>query len=339
MTPKDDTLAQAIDREAAALIRGYDFSREATVSLLSESENRVYLVRDPARAHDQVIRVNSGRLAYHNPATIASELLWLMGLRRDTDIAVPEVLAAEDGSLVQTFDGPGLDKPRHAAVYSFLSGSEPPEDDLIPGFERLGEISARMHDHAKRWAPPAEFERPSWTPEAILDDRLDWGPWQAGHGVEGDVLELLSRLDRAVRQRLAALSRERAHFGLIHADLRLANLLVEDDRTAIIDFDDCGFGWYLFDLATALSFLEERPDVPELIDAWLTGYRRIAEVPADIEREIPTLIMLRRLQLVGWVGYQRHKIAFARDIAPQFTADSCRLAEDYLERSGLGRFG
>ncbi len=334
MTSRKEDLARAIDREAKGLIRHYDFSPRTRVSLLSESENRVYLVRDPDRAEDHVIRVNSGRLAYHTPPAIASELTWLMALRRDTDIAVPVVLAAKDGALLRTFDGPGVDKPRHAAVYSFLSGREPPEDDLEPGFERLGEISARMHGHAKRWEPPEEFQRHSWTPEIILDDQLNWGPWQAGHGIEGETLALLARLDRVVRQRLAALPRDRERFGLIHADLRLANLLVEGDRTAVIDFDDCGFGWYLYDLATALSFLEERPDVPKLIDCWLTGYRRIAEVPADMEAEIPTLVMLRRLQLIGWVGYQRHRIAFARDIAPRFTTESCRLAEDYLTKFG-----
>jgi Ser/Thr protein kinase RdoA (MazF antagonist) len=319
MSPTKETLSKAIDREAERLVRLYDFSEDATVSLLSESENKVYLVRDPALPDPYVIRINSGRLGYHTPPMIASELMWLMALRRDTDIVVPEVLAANDGSLVQTFDAPGLDKPRHAAIYSFLTGREPPEDQLRPGFERLGEISAR-------------FSRPSWTPDVMLEDRMNWGAWQAGHGVEGETLELFTRLDGVVRRRLAALPTGREHFGLIHADLRLANLLVEGDRTAIIDFDDCGFGWYLYDLAAALSFLEERSDVPELIACWLKGYRKVAEIPADMEREIPTLVMLRRLQLVGWVGYQYHHIAFAREIGPRFTAESCRLAEDYLGR-------
>ncbi len=332
MSPTKETIYNAIDREVERLIPLYDFSKDATVSLLSESENRVYLVRDPALPEHYVIRVNSGRLGYHTPPTIASELVWLMALRLDTDIVVPEVLAAKDGSLVQIFDAPDLDKPRYAAVYSFLSGTEPPEDELRPGFERLGEISARMHLHAKSWEPPPEFSRPSWTPEVILEDRLNWGPWRAGHGVEGETLALLSRLAAVVRKRLAALPRDRNQFGLIHADLRLANLLVEGNRTAIIDFDDCGFGWYLFDLATALSFLEERPDAPELIDCWLTGYRKVAEVPAVTEAEIPTFIMLRRLALIGWVGYQRQHLEFARDIAPQFTVDTCRLAEDYFGR-------
>jgi hypothetical protein len=42
--------------------------------------------------------------------------------------------------------------------------------------------------------------------------------------------------------------------------------------------------------------------------------------------------MLRRLQLIGWVGYQQQYLEFARDLGAGFTADSCRLAEEYLSR-------
>lgn len=334
MTSKNETLSAAIGREIQGLVELYGFSERTGISLLSESENKVYLVDDPLRSERYVIRVNSGRLSYHQPISIASEMMWMMALRRDTDILVPEVLSAKDGSLVQTISAPDLDKPRHVVVYSFIPGTEPPEDALLPGFERLGEISARMHLHAKTWEPSADFARHSWTPEVILEDHLDWGPWQQGVGVEGEVLGLLAQLEAAVRQRLLAFPTDGAHFGLIHADLRLANLLVEGDTTAIIDFDDCGTGWYLFDLATALSFLEERPDVPQLIASWLRGYRKIAQVPADMEAEIPTLMMLRRLGLIGWVGYQQQNLQFARDIGPQFTVNSCRLATDYLKRFG-----
>ena len=332
MSSADVTVSDAIARETAGLVKLYDFSDRASVELLSESENKVFLVSDPERPEKHVIRVNSGRLSYHTPPSVASEMMWLIALRQDTDITVPEVMRARDGSLVQTISAADMDKPRHAVVYSFLPGTEPPEDQLIPGFERLGEISARMHLHARDWTPPADFERHTWHPDEIFDDRLNWGPWQSGVGVEGETLRLLSTLEDAVRKRAENLPKGRDYYGLIHADLRLANLLVDGDDTAIIDFDDCGYGWYLFDLASALSFLEERPDVPELINCWLKGYRKVADIPADIEAEIPTLIMLRRLQLMGWVGYQQQHLDFARDIGPGFTVDSCRLAEDYLKR-------
>lgn len=332
MTERADAASHAIAEQAASLVERYDFSNEVSVSFLSKSENQIYLVSDPQRSQKYVIRVNSGRLSYHTPLSVGSELVWMQALNRDTDIIVPQVLEAKDGSTVQTIMADGLEKPRVAVIYSFLDGVEPPEDQLVPGFERLGEIAARMHMHAKTWQPNVAFERHSWTPDAILNDHLNWGSWRNGHGVAGDVLSLLLRLEGVVRQRLSVLAVDRERFGLIHADLRLANLLVDGDATSIIDFDDCGHGWYLFDLASALSFLEERPDVPELIASWLQGYRKVADIPGDIETELPTLIMLRRLALIGWVGYQRQHLDFARDIAPQFTEDSCRLAQTYLDK-------
>ena len=58
--------------------------------------------------------------------------------------------------------------------------------------------------------------------------------------------------------------------------MRLANLLVDGDEVKVIDFDDCGFSWHLYDAATAVSFFEHEPHVPELMDAWVRGYRRVA---------------------------------------------------------------
>ena len=324
--------SQAIARGAQAVVKRYDFSNKTKVSLLSESENKVYLVDDPAMSEKYVLRVNSGRLTYHTPSSIASEMSWLIAICNDTDIVVPKVLSAKDGSLVQTISAPGLDKPRYATIYSFLPGGEPPEDDLLSGFMKLGEISARLHQHAINWSSPSNFQRHEWSTEAILDDRHNWGPWQMGVEVEAENMKLLSRLDQIVRTRLALLPTEKEHYGLIHADLRLANILVDGEQTAIIDFDDCGYGWFMFDLASALSFLEQRPDVEDLIESWKQGYRKVSDVPAVIEAEIPTLIMLRRLQLIGWVGYQQQHLEFARDIGNQFTQDTCRLAEDYLKR-------
>ena len=327
-------LSTKISREVEILTERYDFSESATVSFLAESENKCYLVNDPLRSSNYVIRVNSGRLGHHQRDLIASEMMWLIALRNDSSLLVPKVLPAKDGSLVQTIDKPDLAKPRHAVVYSFLPGIEPTNNEMNLNFERLGELCAHLHLHAKGWTPPKEFTRPSWTPNVILDDQMGFGPWQKGVDVEGDTLILFSLLENVVRRRLEELPTDHANFGLIHSDLRLANLLIDGDSTAIIDFDDCGFGWYLFDLAGALTLLEARPDVPQLIASWLAGYRRITQTPTGSEEVIRTLIMLRRLQLIGWLGYQQQHLDFARNIGPSVTADSRPLAQDYLKTFG-----
>ena len=111
--------------------------------------------------------------------------------------------------------------------------------------------------------------------------------------------------------------------------MRLANLLVSGADIQVIDFDDCGFGWFLFDLGTALSFFEHDPRVPALCDAWERGYCRIQPLAAEDAAEIPTFVLLRRLQLVAWVGSHRFADA-ARELGAEFTAGACELAERYL---------
>jgi Ser/Thr protein kinase RdoA (MazF antagonist) len=145
--------------------------------------------------------------------------------------------------------------------------------------------------------------------------------------------EVLARLDAVLRERLARFGSGPDRFGLVHADLRLANLLEDGDQTYVIDFDDCGWSWFLYDFGTAVSFFEHDPRVPELTDAWVRGYRTVRALSAEDEAELPTFVMMRRLLLVAWIG-SHAGTDLARDIGEEYTVGSCELAENYLSRFG-----
>jgi Ser/Thr protein kinase RdoA (MazF antagonist) len=321
--------SSALARSARAFLDRYDLPPDVRVELLHQSENTLYLVRAPSDPRKLVLRVHSHRMRYHTEPSIRSELHWMAALRADAGIETPQTFAARDGSQVGALPGTG----RLAVLFSYLEGAPPPETALVSEFERLGEITARMHRHAMGWTPPAWFQRHDWTPDTILGEGALWGRWESGIGMDAAAVEIIGRAAATIGRRLGSLARDRARFGLIHADMRLANLLVERDRTKVIDFDDCGFGWYAYDLATALSFIQERPEVPALIGAWREGYERVARLPPDIAAEIPSFIMLRRINEIAWLGATQH-VEFARSLAPRFAADSCRLAEDYLRGFG-----
>jgi len=316
-------------KAAAALLERYEFGSRPEIELLHQSENTLYLVRDGDGPRRFVLRVHSHRMRYHTERSILSELLWMSALRAEAGIETPEAVPARDGSLVQRLAG----ADRLAVMFTFLEGNPPPETDLVPEFWRLGEIAARMHRHAQSWNPPVWFVRPSWTPETILGDMPLWGSWRAGVGMTAERIAVIGRAASAIERSMAALPRDRDNYGLIHADMRLANLLVAGERTRVIDFDDCGFGWFGYDLATALSFIQERSDVPELIEAWLAGYRRVQPLAQEFLTALPSLIMLRRINEIAWLGATQH-VVFARDLAPRFAIDSCRLADDYLRTHG-----
>jgi Ser/Thr protein kinase RdoA (MazF antagonist) len=136
----------------------------------------------------------------------------------------------------------------------------------------------------------------------MLGARPLWGGWRAWLGLRNPERQLLQRVADARAQRVRTYGQPSQRFGLVHADLRLANLLVDGDRLGIIDFDDCGFSWFVYDFAAAVSFMEHQPIVADLQNAWLEGYRTIAPVSKEDEVMLPVFVMLRRMLLMAWIG-------------------------------------
>jgi Ser/Thr protein kinase RdoA (MazF antagonist) len=309
---------------ARAALRRYDCHPDASIELLNVSENATFLVCDPD-AGTSVLRVH--RLGYHTEEEIASELAWMDALRAEAGVRTPRVLPAADGRRVVTAAEAG--ETRHCVRFEFLPGTEPEATLTGRHFEELGEITARMHRHARQWARPDWFTRFHWDYPAAFGDEARWGRWQDGVGVGPAELPILTRLDQALAARLAAFGQGPERYGLVHADTRLANLLVHAGSVSVIDFDDCGFSWYLYDLGTAVSFFEHSPEVPRLVDSWLTGYRRASPLPAEDEAEIWTFIMFRRLLLLAWIG-SHQGVDIAAELGAGYTQGTCDLAESFL---------
>jgi Ser/Thr protein kinase RdoA (MazF antagonist) len=319
---------------AREALLAYGCHPDASVGLLNVSENATFLVSDPDTG-PSVLRVH--RLGYHTEQEIASELAWMDALRAEAGVHTPRVLAATDGRRVVTVAERGgrdaVRQARHCVRFEFLPGTEPgaePGSQLTGRhFEELGEITARMHRHARGWARPEWFTRFHWDHVAAFGDQARWGRWQDGVGVGPAERDVLARLDDTLRARLRAFGQGPERYGLVHADTRLANLLVHDGSVSVIDFDDCGFSWYLYDLGTSVSFFEHSPEVPALVDSWLEGYRRVAALPAADEAEIWTFIMFRRLLLLAWIG-SHQGVDIAAELGAGYTHGSCELAEAYL---------
>jgi Ser/Thr protein kinase RdoA (MazF antagonist) len=318
---------------ARRALEEYGVSPDAAVTLLNVSENATYAVDDAATGQRTVLRVH--RHGYHDGAEIESELAWLEALREDTGVRTPRVLPTQDGRRLLAIPEEGQPDPRYVVRFEFLPGVEPAEDgaSLPQSFVLLGGITARMHEHALGWRRPPGFERFAWDYDGAFGNVARWGRWQDGIAVGAAESEVLGRLEATLRSRLARFGAEPHRYGLVHADLRLANLLEDGDERYVIDFDDCGFSWLLYDFGTAVSFFEDDPRVPELTDAWVRGYRSVRDLPAEDEAEIPTFVLMRRLLLVAWIG-SHSGTDLARSMGASYTAASCDLAETYLSRFG-----
>ncbi|MFN3955173.1 MAG: phosphotransferase enzyme family protein [Pararhodobacter sp.] len=322
------TMPAARDGALRALLPGYGLPSDAPLRLLNLSENATF----QAGAGPDALILRLHRAGYHSHAEIASELAWLEALRHEPGLRCVRPVSARDGSLIQMAG--------EQAVVAFvpIAGREPrPEDDLPPWFDALGEITARLHRHARRWALPAGFTRKRWDVETILGPRPHWGDWRAAPGCEGEAHAVLHRLADDLAARLAAYGTGPEVFGLVHADLRLANLLIDDAGLWAIDFDDCGFSWWIYDFAAAVSFIETDPRLPDLAESWVSGYTRVAPLPAPAVAMLPVMVMLRRLLLTAWLGSRAESDTAAEFGGPAYTLGSADLAERFLTR-GAARF-
>jgi Ser/Thr protein kinase RdoA (MazF antagonist) len=324
-----EQLAILLDVAKSAL-RHFDVPDDVAVKMINLSENATYGV-EAADGRRWALRIH--RQGYHSKAAISSELAWMMDLRASGVVVTPNPLKGRNGAIIQEISHKALAEPRYVVLSDWESGKEPGiGEDLAKPFEILGEVTARMHAHARQWQRPSYFERFTWDFETSLGyQKPHWGRWRDGMGVDAPKVKLFGRAVELIGKRLASYGKGNQRFGLIHCDLRLANLLIDGNAVKVIDFDDCGYGWYMYDAATPVSFYEHEPQVPELIEAWKIGYRKAGVLSREDEVEIPTFIMLRRLLLVAWIG-SHSETQLAKSMGFPYSEGTVALCESYLSK-------
>lgn len=104
-----------------------------------------------------------------------------------------------------------------------------------------------------------------------------------------------------VRGDLQELGYGRDAFGPIHRDLHFGNIVFDSGRVGPIDFDLCGLGHYLLDLAVLLNFLSIRHSDRfwRMRKALLEGYERERHLPEGYQRHLMTFHAMRRVARVN----------------------------------------
>lgn len=245
---------------------------------------------------------------YHSEAALQSEVDWLFMLIKG-GIKVPTPYAARDGAfLVRLSDENGTS--RLVDLLSWLDGkplgrtAEPFTNDastMCEIFHSIGVTLARTHSLADQWDRPKSFERPSWDFDGLVGDNPFWGRFWEIKGVSAEETELLSRIHRRCRHDLAQFAADGADFGLIHADLARENILTDGKDVSFIDFDDGGFGFRMFDIATALFKNIHEPYYERLQASLLAGYETERPLAQRDKQALPLFLLLRSLTYIGWL--------------------------------------
>ena len=306
----------------------WGLSSSAEIKLLNLSENATFLLSDKEKGNDIILRVQ--RPGYSDPTEIKSELAWVDALSSEKiiDTAAP-VKSVNDNYLEILTSKNGLQ--RYAVAFSRVYGQEPVAGkDLPKWFEKIGEISAKMHNHAKSWKKPEWFKRKLWDYSGMMGPVAYWGPWDAAEGLTVQDKEVIAQTLKNVKEKVERWGYSSQVFGLVHSDLRTANLIVNNETLYVIDFDDTGFSWYLYDFASSLSFFEDLPEAPLLMKSWIKGYEKVTRLSPGAIAMLPVFAILRRILLTAWIA-SHSEIPFAREKNITFAKGTVELCKKYLQ--------
>ena len=301
-----------------------------------------------------LLRIN--RPDVHTPDTIGSEMAWLTALRGETELRVPEPVAADNGQFFAVARDPGVPQPRVCVLLQWLDGRSVDKRLVPEHLRRVGALAGQLQEHGATWTPTSRFIRPrvdTLTNEAKVDSTASSAA-TAGDGdqptqddgdralqlvealVSTDDAALCARALEVVWATTRTLAAETSAFGLIHGDLHYENVLFHLGEAQAIDFDDCRWGFHLYDLAVILSELESRPRYDELRDALLDAYAQLRPLPQDHAVHVQALFVLRRMQILVWVLQSRDQPAF-RDTWQAWACSELDAIAGALRLTGMSK--
>lgn len=246
------------------------------------------------------------RADYHSPAAIREELSWLSVLAQVRDLRVPEPVRSRAGKLVEQVTLPHSDLARNCCLFKWIEGQFLEKSIGTKQMFLVGETLARIQVHAPK--SPVRHRR-YWTADGLVGANAKFGSIDALPGLTpAQQKTITSARTQTLRNLQQFASRFPKRMGLIHADFHFGNIIACGSELAAIDFDDCGFGFFAYDLVIPLLSAEDRIGVArkrklaELRNALFDGYTSLKEWDQNDEMIFPSLIAARKLAMLGWLN-------------------------------------
>ena len=242
--------------------------------------------------------------AWDNIPYINSEMIWLEALANEGGLAVQKPLRALNGDFSVQLSSTGIPRGRCATMLSWLDGRKLGEKSIRPKhLESLGSLVAQLHRFSETWKPPEEFSRPNW----------DWDAQLGGSHFDVSIEELVETMPKRFREPFKSTSEKAKEamdalgtgsyaFGLIHADLYPENLLFSAGKAYPIDFEDCGYGWWLWDTAVALCTWAWKPGWERMRDAFYEGYQKVRTLPVEQWEMLDLFIATQYATMLIWAS-------------------------------------
>jgi Ser/Thr protein kinase RdoA (MazF antagonist)/uncharacterized protein YkwD len=255
-----------------------------------------------------ILRINAP--GYHTKDEIRSEMEWLRALNEETALLVPRPIPTRKREWVTMAEGPNLPEPRFCALFDFIPGKTIKGAITPKQLEKVGSFIAALHQHGHRYNPSQDFTRKHWDYAGLTGKLLDTPVERAYAAFNENEMAVIMRAEKMVEEATDQLGKTDEVYGLIHADLHEKSYHFQEDKVYILDFDTCGYGYYIYDLAVPVRNLVHQEEYIALKKALFRGYRRIRPLSIPEERLLKHFVAGRLLIHTLMLAANRNHPAF-----------------------------
>ncbi len=294
----------------------------------------------PAAATHDLYKEGQYLLRIHGPGyqatdAIELELAWLAAMCREAQLPVQEPIPALDGRLLIQVSIPGVPNAlrRNCSLLRWVKGRYLKKDIRPHHYRAQGRLMARLHNFAVQWQLPACPTKRRYDWDGLFQDDAGSGMTNraAWSLLPPSCAESFQIVARRVRQAMDELGRGPDVYGLIHADLGVdANLLFWKGEPRAIDFDDSGFGYWVYDLAVALEHCREDAAFPQFRAALLDGYAEVRSLPENQLKHLELFMAASDVYWSLWATGGVHLYPHLRDGLADRMERSARLVARYV---------
>ncbi|MEM1252811.1 MAG: phosphotransferase [Cyanobacteria bacterium P01_H01_bin.21] len=291
------TQASIYDDIAKFALDQYGLGQEQP-SFLGHSESVTFRIQTQEekfllRIHQPISNTNDD--VWQKPEVIESELLWLDALHYDTKLVVQKPIRNLQNRWITQVAGDRTTETFYCSLLHWVEGEILQSERTLQQAHQLGVLMAQLHQHSQQWDTPQNFSRPTYDRNRFNASLAKLYPAISQELISAENYAVLESAVNQVLEMMESLDHNQEVWGLIHADLHDGNYLSHGDEFRPIDFARCGFGYYLYDVASTLQYLS-----PAVRASFFEGYQTSQKLPENYIRIVEGFFIMAIIDVLSF---------------------------------------
>lgn len=264
-------------------IKFINYGENATFKIITKNSN--YLLR-------------LCRPDYHSPSALNEEINWLRTLNT---FNVPKPVLLKNKKYLGNISSLDGSINRNFILFKWQNGRFFENELSLKQMHKIGELVGQLHQLTKN---KKVQHRKYWDAKGLAGEPTKFGSLLNLTQASLQQQKFINKARLQLFSKLTAFQKKYPRkMGLIHADIHFGNLFQSKGKITLIDFDDCGYGFYVYDLAVILISYQQNFNKNKFLkykNELLEGYKKYREWGSADEEILVDLMRARRLLMLAW---------------------------------------